>query len=251
MPYTVHRRVHLVDGSKYVDGLSLTTASIYSFTNSSGNWIDEDILHAVPQMTNSRTMYRSGLSTSVLSNIKSQYTMTNGTVQGLMYDANGVLTLVPTSGGGMYVNYWLYVSPLTDNDYVWVAGRLVNATLATVQAENPYNLTGLFPTEEAVLLYKVTLRNSNPPVVTSIQDYRKSTITATSYAPTVHSTLTGRDAADSHPLSAITGYETLVISNTVIRGLGAFLMGESGSTSVLYHITSGNHTNMIGSFYTQ
>lgn len=37
---------------------------------------------------------------------------------------------------------------------------------------------------------------------------------------------------------------------SVISGTGIFLMTENGTTSILYHVTSGNHTNKIGEFYT-
>ena len=40
------------------------------------------------------------------------------------------------------------------------------------------------------------------------------------------------------------------IVNSFILGSGKVYMTEVGSTSVLYHVTSGNHTNKIGEFYT-
>lgn len=222
MPWTVHRRWHLVEGSKYADGLTLTATNPYVFSMSSGNWLDEDILHAVSTQTTALVMGRTNSITPRFLGPRATYVITNGTGANLCYDLNGTNTLVPTGGGGNYVNYWLYTVPLANTDLLWVQGRLVSGTLATVQAETPYDLTGLFPAAEGVLIYRVTLRNSNPPVVTSISDYRKSQLTATSYSPTTHNVLAGRDAADAHPLASITGYETLLTTNGSAAGLTNF-----------------------------
>ena len=214
MEHSTHERFHSTDGSKHASGLSFSGGP-KAFTNSSGVWFDEDIKHSVGPSSSGRTMYRnSGLTAPVFTSVGTQYPVTNGAGGAdLMYDLSGTLTIVPTTGGGQYVNYFLYVVPGTVSDYLWVAGRTASGTLATLTAENPYDLTGLQPFAESVLLYKVTLRNSNPPTYIQAQDYRKSGTTGTSYSPTVHATLTGRDAADSHPLSAISSYETLVTTN--------------------------------------
>ena len=72
------------------------------------------------------------------------------------------------------------------------------------------------------------------------------------------SSLTGINAAQVGAVST-SGVTSIIYSNpasfvstnTIIRGTGFLLIGESGSTSILYHVTSGNHTNQIGSYYTE
>lgn len=210
MPWSCHRRFHLVEGSKWSSGLSFS-GSAKVFTNSSGIWMDEDIAHSVDQSSSSRIMYRNSTRTApVFGPVSTQYVITNGLGGAdLMWDDNGTLA---TAGANLYVNYWIYAVPGSVSDYLVVVGRVADSSLPTVTAETPYDLTGLQPFSESVLLYRITLRNANPPIIAQTTDFRKSGTTGTSYSPTVHSTLTGRDAVDSHPLSAITGYETLLTS---------------------------------------
>ncbi len=55
----------------------------------------------------------------------------------------------------------------------------------------------------------------------------------------------------SNAVSAFYASVAGIASNvTAITGSGRILMSENGTTSVLYHVTSGNHTNKIGEFFT-
>ena len=71
------------------------------------------------------------------------------------------------------------------------------------------------------------------------------------------SNLTGITAEQVGALATNGNNSTLVngagylVTNTVIRGGGFWLMSESGVTSVLYHVTSGNHTNQVGTYYSE
>lgn len=67
-----------------------------------------------------------------------------------------------------------------------------------------------------------------------------------------HSLSNGVYLGDGSALSGITASQVgAVPTNSIIRGTGYWLIGESGSTSILYHVTSGGHTNQIGSYYTE
>lgn len=203
MDHDTHQRFHLVDGSKWVSGMDITSQAV-AFAANSGAWIDEDILHSETSQVNIRRVYRQTALLPNISLISTNYAPTNATAQKLNYEsAIGTLATVPTGGGGQYVNYWIYAVPGDDAEYISVVGRLVSATLGTVTAEQPYDLTGFNPYAEGILLYRVTCRNANPPTVTTITDFRKSGVTGTSYGPSAHPSLSGRELADSHPASAI------------------------------------------------
>lgn len=215
MPWSVHRRFHLVEGSKYVDGMNLLSYSAKVFTNAYGRWIDEDILHVNPQTNICNVMYRNGLTGVTITPTTTQYTMTNGLGGAdLMYDNNGTLADV---GTGSYVNYFCYAVPSTDGSYVWVVGRSNLTTTAQASGDGPYSLGSLFPYTEGVCIRKVTLRNTNPPQVSSVVDYITQSPTAVNAATINHASTTGRDNTDSHPASAIS-VVTTAFTNNVLDG---------------------------------
>ena len=224
MPWSVHQRIHLIEGSGYANGMDISVTG-YTFTNTAGMWVDEDIAHAVDASGRARTMYRSAaLSVPVISEPGDAYVVTNGT--GLLFDLNGVLTAVPTND---YMSMWCYVNPDTKADYIWVVGRMAS-NLTTIAAESPYDLNTTFPTAEGVLLYKVTLLNSNGvAVVTDVLDYRKSGITGKAKVFVQHNAMANRDAANSHPLSAITGHENVALYDSPVFSSTAFTLTNTAA----------------------
>lgn len=226
MPWTVHERFHLVDGSGYANGMSMTLDG-YSFTNTAGMWADEDIFHAVYPTSETYIMYRlTNTNIPVFTSVQNQYVITNA--NGLMFDNNGVLTEVPDNS---YISMWCYVNSAQGVDYLWVVGRAAS-NLLTIAAESPYNLSTTFPTAEGLLLYKVILQQTNnTSVVERVVDFRKSRITGHDSVFVDHNTMFKRDMRDSHPLEAISGYETLATKEW-----------SSGDTNTVNALTLGGYT---------
>lgn len=219
MPWSVHRRFHLApgEGSLYASGFPLTAAST-NFVLGTGNWFDEDIYHAESaSLSTARVLYMTNGNMLAATAIRGIYYVTNAATSDLQYNRGGTQMVdVATTGGGAYMGMYLYITPLVDNPLVWVVGRSTSAIASDIVNENPPDLAGFLPSAEAVLLYKVILRGvNNAPAYSSTVDYRASKITGSAYTPVTHNTLTGRDAADVHPLASITGYGAL-LTNLVV-----------------------------------
>jgi hypothetical protein len=166
--------------------------------------------------------------------IRTTYYKTNSTTGVLRYDLNGTLTDVPTAN---YCSYWLYVTPIFDNPLLWVAGHSASTSLPTIRLEQPPDLGAYFPTAESVLIYKVILRNvGGTTTFVETQDYTTSKVTGTSYIPTAHNTLSGREVTDTHPTAAITGLDSaLAVRPTFSSVLTNQTWGASG-TNATYQI---------------
>jgi hypothetical protein len=202
-----HMWAHDTIGTRYESGLT------GAFTNTTlsiaqGVIHDEDIdFDTGGTKTACRLWYRNNAGTSMRfeNNISTPYKAVAGTLQ---YDSGTGLVNVATTGGGRYVNNYVYAAAISDYPIQVVVGQAEYSSLAAAQS-------GALPTipmstVEWKLIYRVTYRNiAGTATYIEAADYRTvSTGPAVAAIANSHAALINRDAADSHPQAAITGLTT-------------------------------------------
>ena len=195
-----HEWAHNNIGTMYRSGL------VGTFTNTTlsvtqGVIADEDIVFdTLSTKTTTSLWYRNGASgMRMVRNSTTPYSLNGATIQ---YD-NGSGALQPVDNN-KYACSWVYGSnDATEPIYTVIGqGQFNTSALALSSASPIINLS----TAEWKLLYKVIYQNKNG-VTTRIQtvDYRtvQTGVATTQVTPTSHANLTERDAANSHPATAI------------------------------------------------
>lgn len=214
-----HDWAHDTIGARYESGFAGTFGNA-SLSLTQGVVHDEDIeFDSLATKTNCQLWYRNvGLTAMrVELGIDVPYKDTVGDGSGvLQYDNAGTLT---NAANNRYVNSYVYATNVTAYPIVVVVGQAEHVT--QVAAENESLPSILLDIAEWKLLYRTTYRNvGGTATFIAQQDFRTtSTGPAGSPANTDHAGLTGRDAANQHPIEAISTAET--DTNKVLQPDGA------------------------------
>jgi hypothetical protein len=196
-----HKWAHLTIGARYQSGLTGTFNNT-SFSIAQGVIADEDIfLDTGGTLTQGRIWYRyTGAAAMAFESPTTTPYKLNGT--SLRYDNAGTLT---NANANWYVCYYIYDTNDKDYPIAVVVGQAQYSGLAATR-NDPLPLYPGWPSKEFKLLYRVIYRSTgSPPTYIEAADYREvNTGPAAAAVSAVHNSLTGRDAADAHPASAIT-----------------------------------------------
>jgi hypothetical protein len=194
-----HKWAHNTIGARYQSGFTGTFDNT-TLSLTQGVVADEDIaFDSGGTKTNCALFYRnSGLtSMRMVLGVTTPYKA----VGSIQYDNAGTLANVTPN---WYVNSYVFATNSAAYPIIVVVGQNQHVSLNSARAE--VAPTVLLSMAEWKLLYRVTYQSGESPAATYIekQDYRLvSTGPATAPTSMDHFGLTGRDAANSHPLSAI------------------------------------------------
>lgn len=194
-----HRWAHVTIGARYASGLTgtfdNTTLSVVQ-----GVTFDEDLARDTGGTeTECALWYRNaGLTAMRIEQaITTPYKVAAGVIQ---YDNAGTLTNVTNN---RYVNSYVYATGDQDYPIAVLVGQAEHPNIAGARNEDFPSI--LLSTAEWKLLYRVTYRNAaGTPTYIEEEDFRLvSSGPAVDGGSTDHAGLTGRDAANQHPSSAI------------------------------------------------
>lgn len=258
MPWTVHRRFHLVPGSaaSWSSGGGITVTGGTNWSITSTYIFDEDLYHLLPATNQCYVATRDGSTGYAAIQGPTLALFATNAAGAVCYDLNGTNTAVSGVGVANYFSAWIYgikLEPASVPSIVVVAGQQ-SATLATIQGESPPSGIGaIVPGAEAVLLHQVILRGTTATYVEA-RDLRTSRITSSAttseYDPVYNSerdglahyvvvngvtnTVSGRTA----DLGTVTATETdpiwAGVSNAVL-------------TLTLTNLTAGSNITLTGS----
>lgn len=274
--YAQHRNVGAVWRSGGGITYNLNDDALVSFSLGNTTIADEDIEHFIVDAVTPANPYEQTLSPAAnvpvlyLTGTSNKYVQTtpstlpwlpNGTNGTYYNDWNGgdwTLSAVPE---GYYVVYWLIATNDMVNPVKLVLGRKIHLTLDDAIGEtfDAYNL----PLAECVPLYQFTLHHSSlytlNPCRVQIAAVRaissRETVASDAFVAENHGNLTGRNAADQHPISSITNLQSTLDSKlTKINLTVATAAATAAKTTneavafsdgVLYNIlfTHGNSAN--------
>jgi hypothetical protein len=186
-----------------------------TFSIATGSFRDEDILNSLGSTaTSGRLWYRhtGGAAMAWAENVTLPYA---GLATQAQYDNAGTLTNVDT---GKYLVSWFYITNALTYPVAIVAGQAQYATLAAARNASLPTLPTL-TTREWKLLYRVIFQEGAGSVAyVEPQDFREvSTGPGSSYTPASHTALTDRDAAGSHPATAISNTPAGNIAATTVQ----------------------------------
>lgn len=195
-----HKWAHNTIGARYGSGLTGTFDNT-TLSITQGVIYDEDInFDTGGTKTNCQLWYRNAGLTAmrVELGVATPYKAAAGVIQ---YDNAGTLTNVTAN---RYVNSYVYATNVAAYPIVVVVGQAQHVNLASAEGE-PFPSI-LLSTAEWKLLYRVTYRNfGGTPTYIQATDLRlQSTGPAVDAGSIDHAGLTGRDAANQHPATAIT-----------------------------------------------
>ena len=199
-----HEWAHDTVGCRWQDGLVGTfTTTTLSVTQ--GTIHDEDLdFDTGGTKTACRRWFRhTGAAAMAFDSNKTTPYVLNGA--NLQYDNAGTLT---DCAANRYVCSYVYCTNDQDYPIAVLIGQAQHVNLADAQNDTLPLFPG-WPAAEFKLLYRLIYRNTGaPPTYVEAADYRSVTtgppVTAVS---AVHNNLTGRDATECHPVTAISGVE--------------------------------------------
>jgi hypothetical protein len=209
---------------------------------------DEDLLHTITHSATPTADFQQILTTAasleVLYMSGTTYTSTTqSTTPWVAGTARARYNLVTGGSGslvdaseGHYITYWLIATNDVRRPVKLVMGRASHATIDAAYAEE-FQEYGLSFAEQ-VFMYQIVLQTStaytsNTPHV-QIAAVRKVTSKLANIAATAtaesHGTLTGRDAADSHTIGAITNLQTTLDGKQATLVSGTNIKTVNGTT---------------------
>lgn len=227
-----------LDASGYVLNSSTSNADI-TYQISSGIVVDEDIEYTAA------TLADGGPYTIISRTGASEFTWTTAAtvpfLSGATYiqynqlsGGNYALTQLAT---GDYVNYYLFATTAIDAEkrFFIIPGQAVHATLSSAQAESVASLAlASFALPESVAVWKFTYQANASYTSTTgrVRLVEVNRITNTrgtlnvAITTTTHNLLTGRDAADAHPATAVSFTPTGNLASTTVAAALAELDSE-------------------------
>jgi len=199
-----HAWAHDTIGTRYESGLAGTFDNT-TFSIAQGTIHDEDIeIDTGGALTACRLWYRNTGAASM--QFEDNITTPYKTDSGLQYDNAGSLAAVDNS---KYVTSWVYATNDIDYPIAIVVGQAQYVTLSLARNDTPPAIPAI-PVREWKLIYGVIYKNvGGTPTYQEARDYREvSTGPSSAYTPASHTVLTNRDAANSHPATAISADTT-------------------------------------------
>lgn len=229
-----HKAQHSTVGCLYQSGLNGTFTNL-TFSITQGVVYDEDLsLDTGGTKTACAHWYRNvGATAMRYVPAQSEPFVRIAPAGNIAYDNAGTLTIVPTTAGGNYVmNFW-YATGDKDYPIYMVCGQSVSSVLNTIRNSPNPTLPGI-TTAEWKLIYKTIHRNvgGTPTFIEAIDVRTISTGVPTAVSPgTDHASLINRDAANSHPASAIS-YDNSTSGLTATEAQAAIteLVGKASFT---------------------
>jgi len=233
-----HTWAHFNIGAMYRSGL-VGTFDDTTLSVTQGVMADEDIdFDTLETKTTASLWYRNATTgMRLIRNSTTPYRAVTGVLQ---YD-NGSGTLQPVDNS-KFVNSWVYASnDPTEPIYIVIGqNQYTTQNLALADGTPTINLS----TAEWKLLYKVIYQNDNgAPDYKQTVDYRtvQTGVPTTSVSPTSHTSLTDRDVANSHPISAITDLQTTLDAKQLARSIATIstdtTAGAVAKTDYIYFVT--------------
>lgn len=201
-----HSYNHTTIGARYLGSGLTGTFTNTTLSITQGRYMDDEpgMIHDTGgTKTTAYLWYRNGAATAM--RFEALQAFPYKQVAGdLKYDNNGTLTDVDVS---KFVNSWVYASPgdgLNTAQISIVVGQAQYSTALAASFDPAPSIPGM-SVLELKLLYRVVYRNvGGVATYEAAQDLRNvQSGPAGSPVPTDHSGLTGRDAANSHPITAI------------------------------------------------
>jgi hypothetical protein len=229
-----HKSQHSAIGTFVKSGLEITgytlatdTDAAVTYAVASGVVVDEDIEVTVTALADNgpyTILRRSGAT---------DWTWDSTSVVPYLYTPAGYIQYNQNNGGSYqmtqlaannYTNYWVFAttSITANKQLVVVPSQAVYTTLSDAQAESVASIAwGGILIPEIVGVWKITYETkSNNSSTGKVQIVAVSRISLTrsqisgNFTAGTHNALTGRDALDSHPISAITGGVSGPVSST-------------------------------------
>lgn len=224
MDWATHKHDHMSRGSFTTDAFTLADYTPNSdvdndknFSVAQGSLYDEDLLNLLPGKPDNGSwsvMYREGASgtwrwqTSVVPFVAGTYMCYN------LASATG--WGIASSTSGYFINMYIVAINATslslDQRYVAIMGQTVHSTLTAAQSETVASISfGNMPFQEMLTLWQVTYKlnasygNTGKCVIaaTPVSQQSMRSPSQISATFTSHNALSGRDASNCHPLSAI------------------------------------------------
>lgn len=222
MDWATHRYLHTTLGTKWLSGLVAsgytpngTTDAHNTFAVSSGSMADEDEIHTISALADGgpyTVMWRTGASEWTWSTGNSVPLSVGGTYTNYNSVTGGVYGLTEMANN-RWVNMWLFETSAHDAEFqhIVVLGQVSYTSLAAAQAASAASLVlGNFPFAEALLRYKFTYHTGGYSTtgkvrLEGVEEHLGESISIIgTVAPTSHTQLSNRDAADQHPAASIT-----------------------------------------------
>lgn len=247
-----HYHDHFSEGTQLISGLALSGYTLntdsdagVTFAIASGVIADEDIVHSITGIADGgpyTVMYRTGAagdwtwdSTPTLPFLGTTYPAWNNIDAG----GAGVWGLTDLSGLalGKWANYYLIATPSVTavTQLILIPGQTQYDTLAEAQGASISEIAwGTIPFEEVCPLYRLTFHARSTyggTKLTQLQSVTAITAGGASVtqmsSPSVHNSLSNRDAAGTHPAASITftPYDTL--ASTTVQAAIQELLDEA------------------------
>lgn len=255
-----HRVLHNTQGTKKVSGFALSGYTLNTDSDAavtmqiaSGVIADEDIYRTTSQVNDGgpyTVFYRTGAAGDWTWDSTPTFPFKFGTTYPSWNNVNaggaGVWGMTELSGLalGDYTNYYLCSVPSVDavTQLILIPGQATYSSQAGANGESLSSLTLLptFPFQEIAPLYKLTFHARSTYAgthqtalvgVTEITTGGASVLVGSS--PSIHNTLSGRDATDAHPAASVTFTPYSTLAATDVQTAIQELLDEAGSPATL------------------
>lgn len=250
-----HRNLHLTRGTAIVSGFALSGYTLntdsdagVTYAIASGIIADEDLQHTLTAVSDGgpyTIWYRTGAAGDWTWDSTPTLPFMAGTTYP-QWNQNVALTgwqLTELSGIGLgeWTNYYIVGVPgiVSAQQILLIAGQAKFTSLASATNETISSISwGTLPFEEIAPLWRVTVRavstyggtkKARIESVTAITAGGASITQVNS--PSVHNSLSGRDATDAHPAAAITFTPYSTLASTTVQAAIQELLDEGGSGS--------------------
>jgi hypothetical protein len=223
----IHEAIHDCIHTMYQSGFGATFGDT-TFSIAQGVTHDEDLEHDSGGTKTACAMWwRNAALTSmrVLLNITTPWYSSAGAPQ---YDLAGTITPVPSN---RYFCSYVYATNSTQYPIYIVVGQSVHTTIEAARNEALPSI--LLSTTEWKILYKAIYKESGGSAVyQEATDFRTVTAgPAGTYTPTDHASTINRDAANSHPATAISNTPAGSIAATTVQAAIDELDTEKSATT--------------------
>lgn len=233
-----HKNLHFTQGTRKLSGFGLSGFSLNTDTDdavkfgvATGQIADEDLVTVVDALADGgpyTVFYRTGANGDWTWDSTPVYPFLAGATYPQYNQNTGVtwqMTELSGVGSGTWCNYFLFAVPSVDaaTQLLLVPGQTQHASLTAAQAEGVSGIAwGTMPFEEIAPLYKITLHarstytnTYNVEIVGVTEILAGGASVITSVSPSVHNSLSSRDAADAHPSTAISFSDPIYVATNV------------------------------------
>lgn len=217
---------------------------------------DEDLEHSIEHAASPNGYYQQILTTAaslpVIYRNGTSYSQVAGSTTPWLFGTSRAQynSLSGNSGSlvdaseGHYISYWMIATNDMQNPIKLVIGNFSHATLDAALAESIADI-GLYFAEMAVM-YQIIVQtsttftgNAKRVKIAQVRQVVASSISRETISAASHTELSGRNEADQHPTSAITGLDTILNGLGTISTQNANNVTITGGTANLSTVTLG------------